>query len=76
MIIYHSKFFLFRPTPSNSLTYGICGPAECSPEMLIEIIKEALVQSNINYVSDITIPPISCLKQMKIQLQPLDIFAM
>lgn len=70
------NFPFYRPTPSDIITFGICGPATCSPELLREIVIETLEESNIDYVSRISIAPISCQRKTELQFRTRDVWAM
>lgn len=67
---------VFRPEETLYLSYGICGPATCSPTMLIEVFTEALQESHMNNASDVTIEPNICQKQTEQRLDTTDILAM
>lgn len=73
---FERRFLFRRPTPSNIITYGICGPAACSPAMLSQIVKETLDESSIDYVLDISIAPVTCQRKVKTEFRASDIISM
>lgn len=58
-----------------TVTFGVCGPATCSPEMLNAVLNMTLKEVGIE-TAHVFVAPGLCQKQEEINLKPEDIATM